>query len=35
VLGPAYEPLLQGGATLAVLWLILWWMYRRKLFLKI
>ena len=35
VFGPAYEPLLQGAATLAVLWLILWWMYRRKLFLKI
>jgi predicted acyltransferase len=35
VFGPAYESLLQGGATLAVLWLILWWMYRRKLFLKI
>ena len=35
IFGPAYEPLLQGAATLAVLWLILWWMYRRKLFLKI
>ncbi len=35
VFGSAYEPLLQGAATLAVLWLILWWMYRRKLFLKI
>ncbi len=33
--GAAYQPLLLGGATLAVLWLILWWMYRRKLFLKI
>jgi heparan-alpha-glucosaminide N-acetyltransferase len=35
VLGKAYEPLLHGAATLFVLWLILWWMYRRKLFLKI
>jgi heparan-alpha-glucosaminide N-acetyltransferase len=35
VFGAAYEPLLLGGATLAILWLILWWMYRRKLFLKI
>lgn len=33
--GAAYEPLLLGGATFAILWLILWWMYRRKLFLKI
>ncbi|MBL9189199.1 MAG: DUF5009 domain-containing protein [Opitutaceae bacterium] len=35
VFGPVYEPLLQGAATLAVLWLILLWMWRRKLFLKI
>ncbi|MDP3072083.1 MAG: DUF5009 domain-containing protein [Opitutaceae bacterium] len=35
VFGPAYEPLLQGAATLAILWLILWWMYRRKIFLKL
>lgn len=35
VFGPAYEPLLHGAATLAIMWLILWWMWRRKLFLKI
>ena len=35
VFGAAYQPLLLGGATLVILWLILWWMYRRKLFLKI
>jgi predicted acyltransferase len=35
VLGPAYESLLLGGAALAVLWLILYWMYRQKLFIKI
>ncbi len=35
LLGAAYEPLLQGAATLAVLWLILWWMYRRKIFVKL
>jgi predicted acyltransferase len=35
VLGDAYEPLLLGGAVLLVLWLILYWMYRRKLFLRI
>jgi heparan-alpha-glucosaminide N-acetyltransferase len=33
--GPAYQPLLHGLATLTVMWLILYWMYRRKLFLKI
>jgi predicted acyltransferase len=33
--GSAYETLLLGGATLLIMWLILYWMYRRKLFLKI
>jgi predicted acyltransferase len=33
--GSSYESLLQGGAVLLVLWLILYWMYRRKLFLRI
>ncbi len=35
VFGPAYAPLVQGGAVLLVLWLILFWMYRRRLFLRI
>jgi heparan-alpha-glucosaminide N-acetyltransferase len=35
VLGQAYAPFLQGAAVLLVLWLILFWMYRRKLFLRI
>ena len=35
VLGPAYRTLLQGAASLFVLWLILFWMYRRRLFLRI
>jgi predicted acyltransferase len=35
VAGSAYEPLLLGAAVLLIEWLILWWMYRRKLFLKI
>ncbi len=35
VFGAAYEQLLLGGATLLVMWLILWWMYRRKIFVKI
>jgi heparan-alpha-glucosaminide N-acetyltransferase len=34
-LGTPYVPLLQGAATLLVMWLLLWWMYRRKVFLKI
>jgi predicted acyltransferase len=35
VLGDSYEPILRGLTTLAFYWLILWWMYRRKIFLKI
>ncbi len=34
-LGQAYEPLLIGGAVLLVYWLLLFWMYRRKIFLRI
>jgi predicted acyltransferase len=34
-LGPGLEPLLLGSAVLLSYWLILYWMYRRKLFLKI
>jgi predicted acyltransferase len=33
--GQALEPLMQGAAVLLMFWLILFWMYRRKLFLKI
>ena len=33
--GPVYQPFVHGLATLGVMWLILYWMYRRKLFLKI
>jgi predicted acyltransferase len=35
VFSAAYEPLLEGVGVLLVSWLILFWMYRRKLFLKI
>jgi predicted acyltransferase len=35
VFGEAYAPLIHGAGVLLVLWLILFWMYRRKLFLKI
>lgn len=33
--GMPYAPLLLGGCVLLVLWLLLLWMYRRKLFLRI
>jgi len=33
--GGAYEPFVNGLATLLVYWLILYWMYKRKLFLRI
>ncbi|MGL6073047.1 MAG: acyltransferase family protein [Fimbriiglobus sp.] len=32
---PAYEPLILGTMTLAILWLGLWGMYRKRWFLKI
>jgi predicted acyltransferase len=34
-LGDAYEPFLHGAFTLLLMWLILLWMYRRKIFLRI
>jgi heparan-alpha-glucosaminide N-acetyltransferase len=33
--GTNYAPFVQGVATLSVLWLILFWMYRRRLFLRV
>ncbi len=33
--GQPYEPLIHGAAVLTVEWLILWWMYRRKIFLRV
>lgn len=35
ILGAAYQPLLLGAATLFIMWLMLYWMWKRKLFLKI
>jgi heparan-alpha-glucosaminide N-acetyltransferase len=35
VLGPALAPILLGAATLGVFWLILYWMYRRAVFIRI
>ena len=34
-LDPEYESLLRGAAVLLVLWLILFWMYRRRIFLRV
>jgi heparan-alpha-glucosaminide N-acetyltransferase len=34
-LGNAYEPMFHGAATILVCWLILYWMYRRKIYLRI
>jgi heparan-alpha-glucosaminide N-acetyltransferase len=33
--GETYEPLFTGAVLLTVYWLILFWMYRRKLFLRV
>jgi predicted acyltransferase len=35
IMGPPFEPVLRGAAVLVVFWLILFWMYRRKIFLRI
>jgi predicted acyltransferase len=35
IFGTGVEPFVTGVATLLVYWLILFWMYRRKLFLRI
>jgi predicted acyltransferase len=35
VAGTAYKPLLLGFGVLLVEWLLLWWMSRRKIFLRI
>jgi heparan-alpha-glucosaminide N-acetyltransferase len=34
-LGDAYLPFLRGVAVVLVLWLVLFWMYRRRIFLRI
>ena len=33
--GPEYEPLVSGVAVLLVLWLILFWLYRQRIFVRI
>ena len=35
VFGPPFEPVLRGFGVLMVFWLILFWMYRRRIFLRI
>lgn len=35
VAGEIWEPVLHGMTVLVLLWLILWWMHRRKLYLKL
>jgi len=35
VFGKEYVPLVHGGIVLAMMWLILLWMYRRKIFLRV
>ncbi len=35
VAGPTYQPLLEGAGALLVIWLILFWMYRQKIFVRI
>jgi predicted acyltransferase len=34
-LGETWSPLLERGVVLLVLWLITWWMYRRKIFVRL
>ena len=35
IAGPPFEPVLRGIGVLIVFWLILYWMWRRKIFLRI
>jgi predicted acyltransferase len=35
VLGTALEPIVLGTLTLGAYWLLLFWMYRKKLFIRI
>ena len=35
IFGAVYEPILVGGASLLIFWLMLYWMYRRKIFIRI
>ena len=35
VLGEPYEPLLLGAGVLLIYWLMLYWLYRKKIFIRI
>jgi heparan-alpha-glucosaminide N-acetyltransferase len=35
VIGEEFEPIMVGAVALLILWFILYWMYRRKIFLRI
>jgi len=35
ILGGPFEPVLKGLGVLVIFWLTLWWMYRRRIFLRI
>jgi hypothetical protein len=35
IFGPPYVALVEGTVVLAILWGMLFWMYRRRVFLKI
>ena len=35
IFGKTYEPLLLGAGVMLIEWLILWWMYDRKIFLRV
>jgi hypothetical protein len=35
ILGAEFQPILHGGGVLATIWLILLWMHRRKLYLRV
>jgi predicted acyltransferase len=35
IAGPTFQPVLHGLTVLLIFWLTLFWMYRRKIFLRI
>ncbi len=35
IFGEAWEPVLLGAAILLTMWLILFWLYRRRIFVRI
>jgi heparan-alpha-glucosaminide N-acetyltransferase len=35
IAGPIFQPVLHGFLVMLIFWLILYWMYRRKIFLRI